>query len=94
MLQLRASAAEQRQLIDQTAAAEGSSRTEFILRSCQERAGDVLLDRTLSAIGFYTKVGFVTDPAGPFQQGAGVPMLASQCWRCESFCAELELRQR
>lgn len=28
------------------AAAEGISRTEFILRSCQERARDVLLDRT------------------------------------------------
>ncbi|MFM7547451.1 MAG: DUF1778 domain-containing protein, partial [Cyanobacteriota bacterium] len=27
------------------AAAEGISRTEFILRSCQERARDVLLDR-------------------------------------------------
>ncbi len=28
------------------AAAEGISRTTFILRSCQERARDVLLDRT------------------------------------------------
>jgi uncharacterized protein (DUF1778 family) len=47
VLQLRATA-EQRQLIDQAAEAEGVSRTEFILRSCQERARDVLLDRTLS----------------------------------------------
>jgi uncharacterized protein (DUF1778 family) len=37
VLQLSATA-EQRQLIDQAAAAEGISRTEFILRSCQERA--------------------------------------------------------
>ena len=49
VLQLRASA-EQRQLIDQAAAAEGISRSEFILRSCQERARDVLLDRTLFSI--------------------------------------------
>ena len=51
VLQLRASA-EQRQLIDQAAAAEGISRTEFILRSCQERARarDVLLDRTLFSL--------------------------------------------
>ncbi len=48
-LQPRASA-EQRQLIDQAAAAEGISRTEFILRSCQERARDVLLDRTLFSL--------------------------------------------
>ena len=49
VLQLRASA-EQRQLIDQAAAAEGISRTEFILRSCQARARDVLLDRTLFSL--------------------------------------------
>ena len=49
LLQLRASA-EQRQLIDQAAAAEGISRTEFILRSCQERARDVLLERTLFSL--------------------------------------------
>ena len=49
VLQLRASA-EQRQLIDQAAAAEGISRTEFILSSCQERARDVLLDRTLFSL--------------------------------------------
>ena len=49
VLQLRASA-EQRQLIDQAAAAEGISRTEIILRSCQERARDVLLDRTLFSL--------------------------------------------
>jgi hypothetical protein len=49
LLQLRASA-EQRQLIDQAAVAEGISRTEFILRSCQERARDVLLDRTLFSL--------------------------------------------
>jgi uncharacterized protein (DUF1778 family) len=49
VLQLRATA-EQRQLIDQAAAAEGISRTEFIQRSCQERARDVLLDRTLFSL--------------------------------------------
>ena len=32
------------------AAEEGISRTEFILRSCQERARDVLLDRTLFSL--------------------------------------------
>ena len=37
-------------MIDQAAAAEGISRTEFILRSCQERARDVLLDRTLFSL--------------------------------------------
>lgn len=49
VLQLRATA-EQRQLIDQAAAAEGTSRTEFMLRSCQERAREVLLDRTLFSL--------------------------------------------
>ena len=49
VLQLRATT-EQRQLIDQAAAAEGISRTEFILRSCHERARDVLLDRTLFSL--------------------------------------------
>ena len=49
MLQLRATQ-EQRQLIDQAAAVEGISRSEFILRSCQERARDVLLDRTLFSL--------------------------------------------
>jgi uncharacterized protein (DUF1778 family) len=49
VLQLRASA-EQRQLIDQAAAAEGISRTEFILHSCQELARDVLPDRTLFSL--------------------------------------------
>ncbi len=49
VLQLRASA-EQRQLIDQAAAAEGISRSEFILHRCQERAQDVLLDRTLFSL--------------------------------------------
>ena len=37
-------------MIDHAAAAEGISRTEFILRSCQERARDVLLDRTLFSL--------------------------------------------
>jgi uncharacterized protein (DUF1778 family) len=41
VLQLRASA-EQRQLIDQAAAAEGISRTEFILRSCPGSGQDQL----------------------------------------------------
>jgi uncharacterized protein (DUF1778 family) len=49
MLQLRATQ-EQRQLIDQAAAVEGISRSEFILRSCQERARDVLLDRPLFSL--------------------------------------------
>ena len=43
-------ATEQRQMIDQAAAAEGISRTEFILRSCQARARDVLVDRTLFSL--------------------------------------------
>jgi len=38
VLQLRATA-EQRQLIDQAAEAEGVSRTEFILRSCRSGRG-------------------------------------------------------
>ena len=37
-------------MIDQAAAAEGISRTEFILRSCQARARDVLVDRTLFSL--------------------------------------------
>ena len=36
--------------INQAAAAEGISRIEFILSSCQERARDVLLNRTLFSL--------------------------------------------
>ena len=64
VLQLRASA-EQRQLIDQAAAAEGISRTEFILRSCQERARDVLLDRTLFSLTPEQTMAQLTDLEDP-----------------------------
>ena len=49
MLQLR-STQEQRQLMDDADAAEGVSRSECILRSCQERAQSVLLDRSLFSL--------------------------------------------
>jgi len=64
LLQLRASA-EQRQLIDQAAAAEGISRTEFILRSCQERAQDVLLDRKLFSLTLEQTTALLADLEDP-----------------------------
>ena len=64
VLQLRASA-EQRQLIDQAAAVEGISRTEFILRSCQERARDVLLDRTLFSLTPEQTTALLADQEDP-----------------------------
>ena len=84
MLQLRASA-EQRQLIDQAAAAEGISRTEFILRSCQERARDVLCDRTLfSLTGEQTKalLADLDDPDAAAQDQASIERLlaTAQPW--------------
>ncbi len=67
VLQLRATA-EQRQLIDQAAAAEGVSRTEFILRSCQERAQAVLLDQTLFSLSPEQSQALLADLAD-LQQG-------------------------
>lgn len=39
-----------RDLIDQAAAADGKSRTEFVIESARRRAIDVLLDRRLFAL--------------------------------------------
>jgi uncharacterized protein (DUF1778 family) len=58
-------ATEQRQMIDQAAAAEGISRTEFILRSCQERARDVLLDRTLFSLTAEQTTALLVDLEDP-----------------------------
>jgi uncharacterized protein (DUF1778 family) len=81
MLQLRATA-EQRQLIDQAAAAEGVSRTEFILRSCQERAQALLLDQTLFSLSPEQSRALLTDLASPEQgkadQAVIADLLASQ----------------
>jgi uncharacterized protein (DUF1778 family) len=60
MLQLRATQ-EQRQLIDQAAAAEGISRSEFILRSCRERAQTVLLDQTLFSLNDQQSLALLAD---------------------------------
>jgi uncharacterized protein (DUF1778 family) len=64
VLQLRASS-EQRQLIDQAAAAEGVSRTEFMLRCCQERARDVLLERTVFSLGDQQSTALLNDLNDP-----------------------------
>lgn len=69
VLQLRATA-QQRQLIDQAAAAEGVSRTEFILRSCQDRAQAVLLDRTLFSLNPEQSVALLADLNHPEQSRA------------------------
>jgi uncharacterized protein (DUF1778 family) len=80
VLQLRATA-EQRQLIDQAAAAEGVSRTEFILRSCQERAQAVLLDQTLFSLSSEQSQALLADLAdlqqGKADQAAIKQLLAS-----------------
>jgi uncharacterized protein (DUF1778 family) len=80
VLQLRATA-EQRQLIDQAAAAEGVSRTEFILRSCQERAQAVLLDQTLFSLSSEQSLALLADLAdlqqGKADQAAIKQLLAS-----------------
>ena len=69
VLQLRATA-EQRQLIDHAAAAEGVSRTEFILRSCQERAQAVLLDQTLFSLSHEQSQALLADLADVQQRKA------------------------
>ena len=69
VLQLRATA-EQRQLIDQAAAAEGVSRTELILRSCQERAQAVLLDQTLFSLSPEQSQALLADLADVQQRKA------------------------
>ena len=71
-------ATEQRQMIDQAAAAEGISRTEFILRSCQERARDVLLDRTLFSLTpeqITALLADVEDPCAVAQDQASIERL-------------------
>jgi uncharacterized protein (DUF1778 family) len=75
VLQLRATA-EQRQLIDQAAAAEGVSRTEFILRSCQERAQAVLLDRTLFSLTAEESEALLADLNDPQQSRADQQVIA------------------
>lgn len=80
VLQLRATT-EQRQLIDHAAAAEGISRTEFILRSCQERARDVLLDRTLfslTAEQTKTLLADLEDPVAAAQDRASIEQLLAK----------------
>lgn len=80
VLQLRATA-EQRQLIDQAAAAEGISRTEFMLRSCQERAREVLLDRTLFSLTPEQTSSLLTmlnDPASASQDRANIEQLLAR----------------
>jgi len=77
VLQLRATA-EQRQLIDQAAAAEGISRTEFILRSCPERAREVLRDRTLFSLTPEQTTALLADledPAATAQDQASIERL-------------------
>ncbi|MFM7269457.1 MAG: DUF1778 domain-containing protein [Cyanobium sp.] len=75
MLQLRATQ-EQRQLIDQAAAAEGISRTEFILRSCQERAQTVLLDQTLFSLNSEQSQALLADLHDPAHQSADQRLIA------------------
>lgn len=75
VLQLRATA-EQRQLIDQAAAAEGVSRTEFILRSCQERAQSVLLDQTLFSLSTQQSQALLSDLTNPQQGKADQAVIA------------------
>ena len=75
VLQLRASA-EQRQLIDQAAAAEGISRTEFILRSCQERAQTVLLDQTLFSLNGEQSQALLADLHNPAHHRADQSAIA------------------
>ena len=52
-------------MIDQAAAAEGISRTEFILRSCQARARDVLVDRTLFSLTREQTTALLADVEDP-----------------------------
>lgn len=75
VLQLRATA-QQRQLIDQAAAAEGVSRTEFILRSCQDRAQAVLLDRNLFSLNPEQSVALLADLNHPEQSRADQLVIA------------------
>ncbi|MCP9882524.1 DUF1778 domain-containing protein [Cyanobium sp. Alchichica 3B3-8F6] len=88
VLQLRASS-EQRQLIDQAAAAEGVSRTEFMLRCCQERARDVLLERTVFSLGDEQSTALLNDlndPALKAQDQAAIQQLlaAPRPWHAGS----------
>ncbi|MFM9101950.1 MAG: DUF1778 domain-containing protein [Cyanobium sp.] len=75
MLQLRATQ-EQRQLIDQAAAADSISRTEFILRSCQERAQTVLLDQTLFSLNSEQSQALLADLYDPAHQSADQRLIA------------------
>jgi uncharacterized protein (DUF1778 family) len=75
VLQLRATA-EQRQLIDQAAAAEGVSRTEFILRSCQERAKALLLNQTLFSLSPEQSRALLSDLSNPEQGRADQAVIA------------------
>jgi ribosomal protein S18 acetylase RimI-like enzyme len=62
---------------NQTYAASIMAELEAMARSKANCVGLSLWVRSTNdqAIGFYKKVGFVTDPAGPFQLDDGDPML-------------------
>ena len=50
---------EERDLIDQAAAAQGKSRTDFMLEASRRAAEEALLDRTLLRVGAATYARFI-----------------------------------
>ena len=68
--------------------AKGQSYAASVMADLEERARSKancvalklwVRSTNARAIGFYTKVGFVTDPAGPLHHDADDPMLTIQC---------------
>jgi len=74
--------------INQAAAAEGISRIEFILSSCQERARDVLLNRTLFPLTPEQTTALLADLEDP---GVAAKDQASIDQRSGCGCGDLQL---
>jgi hypothetical protein len=76
--------------INQAAAAEGISRIEFILSSCQERARDVLLNRALFSLTpeqSTALLGDLEDPGVAAKDQASIDQRSG----CGCGCGDLQL---
>ena len=71
--------------------AKGQSYAASVMADLEERARSKancvalklwVRSTNARAIGFYTKVGFITDPAGPFHPDGGDPMLTMRKLLC------------
>lgn len=64
-----------RELIDRAAQAEGTNRSEFMLRAARQAARDALLDRTFILVDAATRAAFLEQMDGPAGDNAKLERL-------------------